>query len=99
MAELLVEPILADLPFQAGDQVLAFVNGMGGTPLIELYVMYGEIQRLLQARGITITRNLVGNYITALEMAGCSLTLLRLDERLTHLWDAPVQTPALRWGR
>jgi phosphoenolpyruvate---glycerone phosphotransferase subunit DhaK len=99
IAELLTSPILEDLPFQAGDNVLAFVNGMGGTPLIELYVMYAELDRMLQKRGITITRNLIGNYITSLEMAGCSITLLRLDTQLTALWDAPVQTPALRWGR
>jgi phosphoenolpyruvate---glycerone phosphotransferase subunit DhaK len=99
IAELLINPILDDLPFESGDHVLAFVNGMGGTPLIELYVMYAEVQRILQARGITIDRNLIGNYITSLEMAGCSITLLRLDEELTRLWDAPVETPALRWGR
>lgn len=98
IAEMLVEPILGDLPFKAGDEVLAFVNGMGGTPLIELYLMYAEVLRILEGRGIRITRNLVGPYITSLEMAGCSVTLLKLDEELTRLWDAPVKTPALRWG-
>jgi dihydroxyacetone kinase-like protein len=97
IAELLVNPILEDLPFKAGDNVLAFVNGMGGTPLIELYIMYNEVQKLLKAKGVTITRNLIGSYITSLEMAGCSVTLLKLDDELTHLWDAPVLTPALRW--
>jgi dihydroxyacetone kinase-like protein len=97
IAELLVNPILEDLPFKAGDNVLAFVNGMGGTPLIELYVMYNEVNRILKGKGITIARNLVGSYITSLEMAGCSVTLLRLDDEITHLWDAPVHTPALRW--
>jgi phosphoenolpyruvate---glycerone phosphotransferase subunit DhaK len=97
IAELLVGPILEDLPFKAGDNVLAFVNGMGGTPLIELYVMYNEVNRILKGKGITIVRNLVGSYITSLEMAGCSVTLLRLDDEMTHLWDAPVLTPALRW--
>jgi dihydroxyacetone kinase-like protein len=97
IAELLLNPILEDLPFKAGDNVLAFVNGMGGTPLIELYIMYNEVQKLLKARGVTITRNLIGSYITSLEMAGCSVTLLKLDDELTHLWDAPVLTPALRW--
>jgi dihydroxyacetone kinase-like protein len=97
IAELLVNPILEDLPFKSGDNVLAFVNGMGGTPLIELYVMYNEVNKILKGKGITITRNLVGNYITSLEMAGCSVTLLRLDDELTQLWDAPVLTPALRW--
>ena len=78
--------------------MLAFVNGMGGTPLIELYVVYRELHRFLDGRGITIARNLIGDYITSLEMAGCSITLLKLDDELTRLWDAPVDTPALRWG-
>jgi dihydroxyacetone kinase-like protein len=97
IAEMLVEPILSDLPFKAGDQVLAFVNGMGGTPLIELYVAYNSVAKILKGRGITITRSLVGSYITSLEMAGFSVTLLKLDDQLTGLWDAPVHTPALRW--
>jgi len=78
--------------------VLAFVNGMGGTPLIELYVMFNEVNRILKGRGVTIARNLVGDYITSLEMAGCSVTLLRLDDEMTKFWDAPVVTPGLRWG-
>ena len=98
IAEMLVSPIVEDLPFKSGDSVLAFVNGMGGTPQIELYVMFNEVNRLLQRQGIRITRNLVGNYITSLEMAGCSVTLLRMDDELTRLWDAPVHTAALRWG-
>ncbi|MGQ9927168.1 MAG: dihydroxyacetone kinase subunit DhaK [Chloroflexaceae bacterium] len=98
IAELLTRPILEDLPFRRGDQVLAFVNGMGGTPLIELYVMYHELSKLLAGEGLTIRRSLVGNYITSLEMAGCSFTLLKLDDELTRLWDAPVLTPALRRG-
>jgi dihydroxyacetone kinase-like protein len=98
VAELLVEPVLADLDFTGGDGVLAFVNGMGGTPLIELYVMYNEIARLLDKAGVTVVRSLVGPYITSLDMAGCSVTVLKLDEELLRLWDAPVRTPALRWG-
>ena len=94
----LAEPVVADLPFNEGDEVLAFVNSMGGTPLIELYVVYNELHGLLAERGIRITRNLIGPYITSLEMAGCSITLLKLDEELTRLWDAPVNTPGLRWG-
>ena len=78
--------------------MLVFVNGMGGTPLIELYLLYGEVERRLRAGGLSPVRNLVGNYITSLEMAGASLTLLVLDDELTALWDAPVHTPALRWG-
>jgi phosphoenolpyruvate---glycerone phosphotransferase subunit DhaK len=94
----LAEPILSDLPFKSGDNVLAFVNGMGGTPLVELYIVYNELAKLLKGRGIGISRSLVGSYVTSLEMAGCSLTLLRLDDEMTQLWDAPVNTPALRWG-
>jgi dihydroxyacetone kinase-like protein len=95
---LLAEAVLEDLPFARGDEVLAFVNGMGGTPLMELYLVFGELHRLLQQRGIAVTRNLVGSYMTALDMAGCSITLLRLDAELAALWDAPVDTPGLRWG-
>ena len=98
ITSMLAIPILDDLPFVAGDKVLAFVNGMGGTPLIELYVVFAELKKILDGRGITISRNLVGSYITSLEMAGCSITLLRLDDELTKYWDAPVLTPALRWG-
>jgi dihydroxyacetone kinase-like protein len=90
--------VVDDLPFESGDRVLAFVNGMGGTPLIELYIVYRELQRFLDGRGVRIERNLIGNYITSLEMAGCSITLLRLDDELIELWDAPVDTPALRRG-
>jgi dihydroxyacetone kinase-like protein len=90
--------IVEDLPLSKGDQVLAFVNGMGGTPLIELYVVYNELNKFLAGRGITISRNLIGSYITSLEMAGCSITLLKLDDDLTQLWDAPVKTAGLRWG-
>ncbi len=98
IAALLVEPIVADLPYQRGDSVIAFVNGMGGTPLLELYVMYHEVDRILKGHGITVARSLVGSYITSLEMAGCSVTLLRADDETVRLWDAPVSTPALRWG-
>jgi phosphoenolpyruvate---glycerone phosphotransferase subunit DhaK len=92
----LATAIVEDLPFESGDKVLAFVNGMGGTPLIELYIVYRELDRFLQQRGITIERRLIGDYITSLEMAGCSITLLKLDDELTRLWDAPADTPALR---
>ena len=95
-AQLLVDPILAELP---GDgPVIAFVNGLGGTPLIELYVLYHEVARILEASGLRIARNLVGNYITSLDMAGASVTLLRADHELLELWDAPANTPGLRWG-
>ena len=98
IVERLTTPILDDLPFNEGDRVLAFVNGMGGTPVIELYVAYNDLNKLLQGRGITIDRNLIGSYITSLEMAGCSITLLKLDDELTALWDAPVDTIGLRWS-
>jgi dihydroxyacetone kinase-like protein len=98
IAARLVEPILNDLPYQRGDAVIAFVNGMGGTPLLELYLMYHEVDRILKGHGVTVARSLVGSYITSLEMAGCSVTLLRVDDETLRLWDAPVKTPALRWG-
>jgi len=98
IAEMLVEPVLADLPFTRGDNVIVFVNGLGGTPLIELYVMYHEVNRILTAHGVNVARSLVGSYITSLEMAGTSVTLLKVEDELVSLWDAPVKTPALRWG-
>ena len=98
IAELLVTAVLDDLDFTGGDGVLAFLNGMGGTPLLELYLMYGEVAKLLEKAGVPVQRSLVGSYITSLDMAGCSLTLLKLDEEMRRLWDAPVSTPALRWG-
>ena len=99
LVETMTATVVDDLPFARGDRVLAFVNGMGGTPLMELYIVYAELQRALGGRGIEIARNLVGSYMTSLDMAGCSITLLRVDDELVSLWDAPVDTPALRWGR
>lgn len=98
IVEMLATPIVEDLPFKSGDAVLAFVNSMGGTPLIELYIVFNELKKFLDGRGIRIARNLIGPYITSLEMQGCSITLLRLDDDLIRLWDAPVKTAALRWG-
>jgi dihydroxyacetone kinase-like protein len=98
IVEVTLEAILSDLEPAEGAHVLPFVNGMGGTPLIELYLLYGEVDRQLRAAGVQPVRNLVGNYITSLEMAGASVTLLELDDELVSLWDAPVHTPALRWG-
>ncbi len=98
VTEMLATPIIEDLGLKAGERVLAFVNGMGGTPLIELYVVANELAKLLRGKDITIARSLIGSYITSLEMAGCSMTLLRLDDELIRYWDAPVHTPALRWG-
>lgn len=98
IASMLFEPVVRDLPFNAGESVLLFVNGMGGTPLSELYIMYRKVAQLATAHGLKIARSLVGSYITSLEMAGCSITLLRANDELVDLWDAPVHTPALRWG-
>jgi dihydroxyacetone kinase-like protein len=98
IAELMLEAVLSDLAPADGASVLPFVNGMGGTPQLELYLLYGEIERRLRERGLKPVRRLVGSYITSLEMAGASLTLLELDDELTALWDAPVHTPALHWG-
>jgi dihydroxyacetone kinase-like protein len=98
ITEMLTAPIVEDLGLKAGESVLAMVNGMGGTPLIELYVVFDALHRILRGKQITIARSLVGNYITSLEMAGCSITLVRLDDELTKYWDAPVHTPAMRWG-
>ena len=94
----MTDAILGDLDPPNGSELLAFVNGLGGTPMIELYVIYSELAKQLEQRGVTATRSLVGNYITSLEMAGASITLLTLDDELKALWDAPVHTPALRWG-
>lgn len=98
IVELLMEPILGDLPFKSGDDVLLFVNGLGGTPLIELYIVYRKAAEIAKRAGLNVTRNFVGSYITSLEMAGTAITLLKLDAELTKHWDAPVLTPALRKG-
>ena len=97
LAAELVEPILADLDF-SGEPVFAMLNGMGATPMIELYLAYGEVAAILEAKGIKVARCLVGNYITSLDMAGCSLTLTQGSDELLKLWDAPVNTTGLRWG-
>jgi dihydroxyacetone kinase-like protein len=98
IVELLMEPVLNDLPFKSGDEVLLFVNGLGGTPLIELFIVYRKAAEIAGRAGLKVTRNLVGSYITSLEMAGTSITLLKLDDELTLLWDVPVNTPGLRKG-
>jgi dihydroxyacetone kinase-like protein len=98
VAELLVEAVISDLKPGAGAKLLVFLNGMGGTPQVELYLLYAEVDRLLRSQGHTPSRSLVGSYITSLEMAGASLTVLELSDATTALWDAPVHTPALRWG-
>jgi dihydroxyacetone kinase-like protein len=97
LAAEMVEAVISDLNPTTG-KVLPFVNGLGGTPALELYLLYNEVDQLLRERGLLPSRNLVGSYITSLEMAGASLTVLELDDELEALWDAPVHTPALRWG-
>ncbi|MCA5893270.1 dihydroxyacetone kinase subunit DhaK [Isoptericola sp. NEAU-Y5] len=93
----LVDPVADDLALEPGERVLLLVNGMGGTPLSELYVVYGRARELLEERAVTVSRSLVGNYVTSLEMQGASVTVLRLDDELETLWDAPVHTAALHW--
>jgi dihydroxyacetone kinase-like protein len=89
---------LTDEPFKPGDQIIAFVNSMGGTPVSELYAVYRKLAQVVEAKGLKIVRNLIGPYITSLEMQGCSITLLKADDEILKFWDAPVKTPALRWG-
>jgi dihydroxyacetone kinase-like protein len=96
IAEIALEAIHADMPLS--DDVLIMVSGMGGTPLIELYVVFAAVAEWLAGHRVTLARSLVGNYVTSLEMAGCSLTVCALTPLLADLWDAPVQTPALHWG-
>ena len=98
IVEMLMEPIISDLPYRSGDNVLLFVNGLGGTPQIELYIVFRKAAEIAKKAGLKITRHFIGSYITSLEMAGTSITLLKLDDDLVKLWDAPVLTPALRWG-
>jgi len=98
ITEMLMEPIINDIPYKAGDEILLFVNGMGGTPPIELYIVYRKAVEIAEKAGLKVVRNLIGPYITSLEMAGCSITALKMDDDLLKLWDAPVNTPGLRWG-
>jgi dihydroxyacetone kinase-like protein len=98
LTKIAAQAIFDDYPFDKGDKALVMVNGMGGTPLIELYVVFNEVAKILAERGAEVERALVGDYVTSLDMAGCSITLCKLDQELTELWDAPVKTPALRWG-
>lgn len=98
IAEEIVAAILDDLGAAAKGDALLFVNGFGGTPLMELYVVYNSARKILAARGVTVTRSLVGSYVTSLDMAGCSITVTMLDSETTRLWDAPVHAAGLRWG-
>jgi dihydroxyacetone kinase-like protein len=98
IADEMLAAIVDDLAPARGTEVLLLVNGFGGTPLMELYLMVDAARRILDARGLKVVRNLTGSYVTSLEMAGCSLTVTALDADLAALWDAPVHTSALRWG-
>ncbi|MFA7565453.1 MAG: dihydroxyacetone kinase subunit DhaK [Alkalispirochaeta sp.] len=97
LADMLTSAVVDDVPFKSGDNVFVMLNGMGGTPLMELYLLYNEVTGILGKRGIKISRNLVGNYITSLEMQGFSITIVKVNDELVTLFDAPVHTPALRW--
>jgi len=98
IARQMLDAITTALEPRRGESLLLLVNGFGATPLMELYLMYDAARRVLADSGVDIVRSLVGNYVTSLDMAGCSLTLARMDEELLRYWDAPVRTPALRWG-
>lgn len=97
ITEMLLTPVADDLALVGGENVLLFVNGMGGTPASELYIVYRQARKLLEARGVNVTRSLVGNYVTSIEMQGASVTVMRLDPELTALWDAPVNAAAMHW--
>lgn len=94
----MADAVLTDLPFNKGDNTIVMVNGMGGTPLIELYIVYNELAAIMNEKGIAIKGKLIGNYITSLEMQGCSITVVKASNEMLSLWSAPVHTPALRWG-
>jgi dihydroxyacetone kinase-like protein len=98
IAAMAVDAIVTAKPLADGDRAIVIVNGLGGTPLIELYVLFGEVTRKLEGAGVQIARCLVGNYVTSLDMAGMSVTVCRADDEILRLWDAPVRTPGLRWG-
>ena len=98
IADEMVGAIVKDLAPSAGAEALLFVNGFGGTPAMELYLMVGSALRVLKGKGVSVSRYLTGSYVTSLEMAGCSITVSLLDDALRNLWDAPVHTAALRWG-
>ena len=98
ITEMLITPVIEDIPFKSGEEMLLFVNGMGGTPLIELYIVYRKAVELAEKKGLKVVRHLIGSYITSLEMAGTSITMLKVDDDLKKLWDAPVKTAGMRWG-
>jgi dihydroxyacetone kinase-like protein len=95
----MVDEVLSDLAPAQGAELLMLVNGMGSSPHQEMYLLAGELAAAAEVRGVRVTRQLVGNFVTSLDQAGAAVTFLELDQELTRLWDAPVQTVALRWGR
>jgi dihydroxyacetone kinase-like protein len=97
IAERIVQAIVDDLGVHAGDEVLVLLNGFGGTPAMELFLMFDAACRQLEQHGLRVSRSLVGNHVTSLDMAGCSITVTKLDAQIVTLWDAPVHTAALRW--
>jgi dihydroxyacetone kinase-like protein len=98
IAEEMLGAVLGDLALKRGSEVILFVNGFGATPSIELYLLYREAARIIEAAGMKPIRALVGSYVTSLDMAGASITVSLLEGEATKLWDAPVHTAALRWG-
>ncbi|WP_300367473.1 dihydroxyacetone kinase subunit DhaK [Brachyspira sp.] len=98
IAEIMMEAICSDIPYKSGDEVICMVNGMGATPLMELYVLYNDVMKIAEKKGIKVVRNLVGNYVTSIDMAGASISLMKVNDNIIKLWDYPVHTAALRWG-
>ena len=98
IAEIMMEAICSDIPYKNGDEVICMVNGMGATPLMELYILYNDVVKIAEKKGIKIVRNLIGNYVTSIDMAGASISLMKVNDDILKLWDYPVYTAALRWG-
>ena len=98
IAETMMEAICSDIPYKNGDDVICMVNGMGATPLMELYTLYNDVAKIAEKKGLKIVRNLVGNYVTSIDMAGASISLMKVNDDIIKLWDYPVHTAALRWG-
>ena len=98
IAKTMMEAICSDIPYKNGDDVICMVNGMGATPLMELYTLYNDVAKIAEKKGLKIVRNLVGNYVTSIDMAGASISLMKVNDDIIKLWDYPVHTAALRWG-
>ena len=98
IADIMMDAVCSDIPYKNGDEVICMVNGMGATPLMELYLFYNSVENIAEKKGLKIVRNLVGNYVTSIDMAGVSISMIRVNEEILQLWDYPVHTAALRWG-